>query len=480
MFIKIAINTLFIIFMALLTITNSYAALSAKTIKKIEGSAPYIKLNGSAINELADLLSFQKPDSSSGYVEIYPSIDKVIYAHNGDKFNQFITKVVADGQPNHLSNIVGVSYADDDGDLAHLTMGITGTLTATWSYRQPDGTIRTLSADELKNKLDSCQGPYQLTISANNVKVQSQYGIPSERAYGSLSKTYTIKVDDFKICYIKPASLQIYDASGVGVNTCTNTTNCKFIGGYNPSVFIPNEGFSALAPTKFPTTAFDKAKFTLIMSGEQSDYIYTSSNPNLVSISNVAGSEGVVTFNSSVHPNLPFDVTLSARTKPNIITPSKTSIYSFTINKWIRALPPTQYKTERELAGNGIFPAANACAGRDLGMISAEEAASYFYSPMELSNAPNAATAVTGHGTGSLPSWIHNKNTRLSRDIDGTFYGEWGNLYSYPQSGFNLARGCTWSSQTATNTWIFGVNVQSGYVGYNALQNNGCIPVCRK
>ncbi|MWP48706.1 MULTISPECIES: hypothetical protein [unclassified Gilliamella] len=324
--------------------------------------------------------------------------------------------------------------------------------------------------------------PYQLTISASNVKVQSEYGIPSEHAYGSLSKTYTIKVDDFKVCYIKPASLQIYDASGVGENTCTNKENCKFVGGYNPSVFFPNEGFSALAPTKFPTTAFDQAKFTLRMSNKQSDYIYTSSNPNLVSISNVAGSEGVVTFNSSVHPNLPFNVTLTARTKPNIITPSKTSIYSFTINKWIRALPPTQYKTEQYLdTGNGIFPAANACAGRDLGMISAEEAASYFYSPMELSNAPSASTAVTENGTGSFPKWVHNQKARLSRDIDGTFYGEWGNLYKgYPQSGFDLSRGCTWSSQAYTNRVIFGINVQNGYVGYNVLKNNGCTPVCRK
>ncbi|MCO6548534.1 MAG: hypothetical protein J6583_12295, partial [Gilliamella sp.] len=112
------INFIFFIFMTLLTITNSYAALSAKTIKTIEGSAPYIKLNGSAINELADLLSFQKPDISSNYVVIHPSINKVIYAHNGDKFNQFITKVVADGQPKRLSNIVGVSYGDDDGDFA--------------------------------------------------------------------------------------------------------------------------------------------------------------------------------------------------------------------------------------------------------------------------------------------------------------------------------------------------------------------------
>ncbi|WP_141674973.1 hypothetical protein [Gilliamella sp. Bif1-4] len=476
------INFIFFIFMTLLTITNSYAALSAKTIKAIEGSAPYIKLNGSAINELADLLSFQKSDSSSNYVVIYPSINKVIYAHNGDKFNQFITKVVADGQPKRLSNIVGVSYGDDDGDFAHSTMGITGTLTATWRYRQPDGTIKTLSSDELTNKLDSCQSPYQLTISANSVKALSQYGIPFEHAYGSLSKTYTIKVDDFKVCYIKPASLQIYDASGVDDNTCTNTTNCKFIGGYNPRVFFPNEGFSALAPTKFPTTAFDQAKFTLRMSNEQSDYIYTSSNPNLVSISNVAGSEGVVTFNSSVHPNLPFNVILTARTKPNVITPSKTSIYSFTINKWIRALPPTPYKTEQYLdTGNGIFPAANACAGRDLGMISAEEAASYFYSPSELTNAPSAATAVTGHGIGLFPEWYHNREARLSRDIDGTFYGEWGNLYKgYPNSGFGASVGCTWSSQVYTNALIFGIDRESGYVGYNLLKYDGCTPVCRK
>ncbi|MWP48705.1 MULTISPECIES: hypothetical protein [unclassified Gilliamella] len=141
----------------LLGINNSYAALSATSSAVIHGNSPYIRLNGSAINDLTDLLSFEKTNSSKGLMIITPSNNEVIYAHSGDKFNQFITKVVADGQPNHLSDIVGVSYADDDGDFAHLTMGITGTLTATWRYQQPDGTIRTLSADELKNKLDSCQ-----------------------------------------------------------------------------------------------------------------------------------------------------------------------------------------------------------------------------------------------------------------------------------------------------------------------------------
>lgn len=447
----------------------------------VQGESPYIKLDDKIIFDLTELLSFDKTDDSNSTVTIDPSFNETILARSNNSFNQFITRVVADGLPKKLTQAIGVTYFDEDGDFADPKdsfKGILGSLTATWSYTKTDGKIKTLTINDLNKKLDPCQSPYQLTISADNVVIQSQYGLPAKRNYGSLKKVYTIRVHDaYKICYLRPASLEVYSASGSGKDTCTNTRNCKFIGGYNPENFILEEGFTNSVSTKFPTTGFNKAKFVLRMSNKQSDYIYWSSSPSLVSISNAIGSEGTVTLNSSVRPQLPLRVTLTAQTKPNIVSPSRTITYTFVINKWVRFLPNAQYKTNKILDEDGIFPAANACAGRDLGIISAAQAASYFYKPSELTNTPNAATAIDGNGFNGSNIWDYNIDNRASRDIDGTFYGEWGDL----RNGYNMPDlHCTWTNQTYSGKTMWSTDGETGHVGWNKLDLDYCTPLCRQ
>ena len=162
----------------------------------VQGESPYIKLDDKIIFDLTELLSFDKTEDSNSTVTIDPSYNKTILARSNNSFNQFITKVVADGLPKKLTQAIGVTYFDEDGDFADPKdsfKGILGSLTATWSYTKTDGKIQTLTINDLNKELDPCQSPYQLTISADNVIIQSQYGLPAKRNYGSLKKVYTIE-----------------------------------------------------------------------------------------------------------------------------------------------------------------------------------------------------------------------------------------------------------------------------------------------
>ena len=476
--IKLCFKVFLLLVMTLMFSQLSYA-LTSKTVQIIQGNKPYLDLD--------DLFSFKAPITKQGVINITPSkSNEILWVSANTKFNQVETKVIADGVAKNISTIEGLHYGDIDGDEftsikdVNEKPPVLGKLTAIWSYKDYDGTTKTVTADQLNSIMDSCLSPYTLTISSNNISVQTKYGIPYINDYGSFSKIYTIKVDEQQICHIKPGSLRFFDSSRRDqYNTC-NSTNCKFANGYNPAVFQPYRGYSPTASKKFPTTGFNYANFTLKMSNAQTDYSFSSSNPSLAPIT----SEGVVTLRSDNRPTIPFTITLTARTKAGSPLEQKTFSYTFTVSKWARPLPSTQYKMSDTMSsGDNIFPAANACSGKPngLGVISASVAASYLFSITDLTNAPSAKYAVTGNGTGFLPAWIENKEERLSRDIDGTFAGEWGELYkAYPNSNFDTSTGCTWSNQAYTDKLMFSTDIETGYVGYNLLQlAQGCTPICR-
>jgi len=65
----------------------------------VQGESPYIKLDDKIIFDLTELLSFDKTEDSNSTVTIDPSFNKTILARSNNSFNQFITRVVADGLP---------------------------------------------------------------------------------------------------------------------------------------------------------------------------------------------------------------------------------------------------------------------------------------------------------------------------------------------------------------------------------------------
>ncbi|QIQ21675.1 hypothetical protein [Zophobihabitans entericus] len=433
----------------ILVVLPCYASLSTSTAKTIQGREPELSFdNGNSMASNLDyLLSFEMPDGAGDITVISPTTNE-INVTSFYTFEQFVTKVSADGIGHELSPTY---YYDTDGDTPHLTTPVAGSLTATWSYVAADGTTKIITADELSEPFNGCNAPYTLTITANDLKALSAYGDPMSKAYDNQSTSYTVNVTDYRICYARPAEMTV-------ISNCSVAGNCTYESGYNPSVFTPGAGFSPNSAITFPTTGFDQAEFRLVMSSNQSDYIYTSSNPAIVSIDG----NGDVTLHSTSKPVLPLNITLTAT--PNDTTyPAQT--YSFSIVKWARALGESTYANSI-LSTATAFPAASMCKdGTTTSVTTAEEAETYFFARSDFTNTPK----VMSNGL----------NGYFTRDIDSTFMGEWGNLYGgYPAAtGFKM-RNVAWASESRDDGQQFGVNIARGQVGVPPV--NGLFTVvCR-
>ena len=159
--------------------------------------------------------------------------------------------------------------------------------------------------------------PLTLTITTK-VKTYSEYGIPNESEYFDITQKYKIMTKS-EICYAKPYGMILYPQyawgsvrpisykgsldcilSGYadnefessllddskhwinGWNKDSNRVRDSYCGGgYDATVFDPENGFKVSAVPHFPTTGFPGAKFQLVMTGHQEDFEYTlSATPN--------------------------------------------------------------------------------------------------------------------------------------------------------------------------------------------------------
>ena len=159
--------------------------------------------------------------------------------------------------------------------------------------------------------------PLTLTITTK-VKTYSEYGIPNESEYFDITQKYKIMTKS-EICYAKPYGMILYPQyawgsvrpisykgnldcilSGYadnefessllddskhwinGWNQDSNRVRDSYCGGgYDATVFDPDNGFKVSAVPHFPTTGFPGAKFQLVMTGHQEDFEYTlSATPN--------------------------------------------------------------------------------------------------------------------------------------------------------------------------------------------------------
>ncbi|XKM13500.1 hypothetical protein RCS94_10820 [Orbaceae bacterium ac157xtp] len=394
---------------------SSYGALSATSANTIKGRAPTVQ-NGS--------LGFEVNGESFSVAlgNIDPSVAKAFDA--GLSLNQFTAM-----------NLTNADYYDADGDVARSMAPLTvGTKSIKW-YKS-DGT----EISDLNQQLgcgNNLGAVLTLKIKMQNIQAHSEYGNPKDSVPTTLEQSYKITVSQ-GICYVKPGSLHWYPAAG----NPTNERNPTGGGGYTAD-FNPSKGFKAnptVSSVKFPTTAFPKARFQLVMTGSQTDWNYSvKTNPNSAV---TVDTNGWVTINKK--PTGKIKVRATSKSSPSIYFD-----YDFK--------PTSLWVVPKNLIGNyyRYATAKNTCGGES--KIPTRE---------QLTNSPYSRI---GQGA----SFLANSYTRAigKLEIGGgeppmkeSIMGEWGwvDYGTYPNSLWETFT--IWTREPHTTIYQFMVHSSNGGV----------------
>jgi len=278
------------------------------------------------------------------------------------------------------------------------------------------------------------------------------------------------------ITHIKPLSMRVFKPTEEDISDRrfyqsreeTIKMLIKFPEGYNPEFWDydlstdTHKGFSIAKMNQkgkyFPTTGFKGATFDIIGKGvNQNRYQCKLESGTWVTLSS-SGSDEVgagcrITFNTQNKPNTPATI--------KILDTKTNEIETYVINipkKW--AIMPNemlQYNIDRDMMG-AFFPALDYCksvnTGDDTVKTTWQQGAGqnvedsawrqqYLYKMNELTNAPNA------NDPAEYPKYFSPGMYEgyFSRDIDTTFMGEWGSLYEYENSGWDVGDGY-WTAES--------------------------------
>lgn len=213
---------------------NSAYSESASTINFIHGSRPYLTYDGgrTKIDSTEALLGIglsngtfinAAEDSSSIFNPIeLPNINDTIANI------QTIVPLSTAGNSNYpvinMSDLLRPPYnyfGDDDGDgyaieNGNVTATATGRIRLKWEIRDPSVSnlnssnafkdITSMIKNDPNISFSPCDGPYRLTISADNGELETLYGEPNRSSFTASSHTYYINPNraQAKVCYIQP------------------------------------------------------------------------------------------------------------------------------------------------------------------------------------------------------------------------------------------------------------------------------------
>ncbi|NUF49699.1 hypothetical protein [Gilliamella sp. ESL0250] len=266
-----------------LMVSTKAIALSATTTNIIQGSAPYLSMDGGVTKAMSDegLLGIKFPDGS---LYIAPGANTDLYPNakiDNSSFNTPITlpseaKTFADIQTlvplvgnSHyprieLNNLIAEPYnywGDTDGDG---NASATGSLTVAWKNADNKDITAEIKANPNK-LLTACDVPYQLTITATKGNLSTEYGVPQTSTFNDISHTYYLgaKTDKPAACYASP---NILYSGGIRHDDRMNGPNwVSFVGFKVNDADKPSDNF--------PTTGADNLHFFLILSGITAEQI---------------------------------------------------------------------------------------------------------------------------------------------------------------------------------------------------------------
>lgn len=384
-------STVLFVYLLVATVFDSKATISAKSANLIYGVAPTL-VETSAQNKLGFTINGTAYNESLGNVSststnLFESVT----------LNDFVV-----GTPNFDTN---EDYSDLDGDVPHT---ITPFEISSMSYAWKDATGQVIPESDYDKDIACALNyarPLSLTIVVNDVKVNSQYGLPSSSGLYQLSKVYNISAKN-SFCFAKPNSMTV-DPSRVWLNTSSgwnsgsSTPSSEVGGGYRDD-FDPINGFKTSSATKFPTTGFVNAKFQLIMAGNQSDYSYQALESDSVTSAVSVDANGVVTLNSK--PSGAVVIRAKLNSEP-------TTYFDYSFNPTTVWAIPTR------------GPVSTVCSN------------SNFLTRQELTNSPYVLGPSDPEDGPGSPDFVTNYYTRT---ISGSLFGEWGvtTQLTYPNTNW--------------------------------------------
>ncbi|OCG23884.1 hypothetical protein A9G11_04435 [Gilliamella sp. wkB108] len=409
------------------------AILPAITSNKIKGNAPIF-----ISNKAKDNLGFTV--NGTFYSDKLGNLPQ--FFNKNLTINDFKVKTVTNSDFSPLND-----YYDEDGDEAKTSGNGTfsiGTITFNWK----DNSGKVIPKSDYTKTIgcgSNFSMPLNLEITVSDIQVHSEYGIPQDSDLNKLIKTYQI-LPKSEICFAKPNQMIVnnqqtwasvrpilyngktecilagYNDNELNLSITDSNrgnkgwnylgyeyrdTTCG--GGYDHTVFDPQNGFYASINPKFPTTGFAGAKFQLIMTGAQTDWDFSVNSNPLGSVT--VDPNGNVYLNSK--PN--GTVTILAKFKQNL---SIIHTYNFNPTKiWVIPNGNTSYTYTQ---------AVNLCNGE-----------ANIPTRAEMTNSPNAPASWTTYPK----TW-----DVFTRTINEGLLSEWGMTFkeNYPDSNWPNGYSGTW------------------------------------
>ncbi|OCG18531.1 hypothetical protein A9G22_04375 [Gilliamella sp. App2-1] len=435
----------------LLSHSSELQALSATTTNIIQGSAPYLTLDG-GITKAYDIDGLLSITLSDG-ITITPKqqstpFTPVVLPRAGETFADISMFVPSSTNSISLSELIGDPYnywGDDDGD----GQGVNG-VTATGSLRVTitDKRGKEVSRNEVVSVCDN-KKPYKVELHSSGSSLSTQYGTPNTSTFEDNTATYYISpTPSASICYLKTDNMPIDEMK-------------DFKGPidiWEPRKgFVPQSTTSASYIRNFPTTGADGLYFYLdiVGSGPLIWPPVTQGGITASMIPNKRGTRVRVTLTGPEardqwnddkphqipQPTLPLTFELEGKDS-NGQTVLK---YGFVLQKWF----VSRGNKSESVANTAIW-----CTS--LGY--------RFPQVKDLTNAScsNGNVALCKGSVGATPP---SNNNNYQRQIGASLLSEWGRLLSYPDYRFTLY---FWTNDAKDSINNFMVSSDDGMISHNS------------
>ena len=433
-------------------------ALTTKTTNIIYGSAPYLTFDGgrTRVTNTEALLGISLSDGRTFTPTTNDSSldNPIVLPVAGQSFNDIGMLVPRNTNSIALSSLIGTPYnywGDDDGD----GQGVNG-VTAT-------GSLNLSIVDKDNNRVarnevpTMCKAPYKLTLSNDEGRLTTRYGVPNESRFTAGNVTYYINPKETQICFAKPILLlAIYGApySDLFTPGILEDRNKGFITqSFTPSSYGLN----------FPTTGAHNLYFDLIFAG-------TNQALSWAPVSH-GGIKATMTNSTSTSVRVTLTGPVATRSQWFLGNPGEIAKPS---------LPQVFELVGRDSSGNAVvkygFELKQWFVNRGNYKGNRSNMSSWcyrigYYRLVDVYDLTNASCQGYGSGPdcrGAVGATPSSRDNYARRHIGAGFFSEWGPIKNY--NGANFFGEVYWTSDNYTVYKSYVISVLNGQV--SVLDNN--------
>ncbi|MWN05234.1 hypothetical protein GQ598_02720 [Gilliamella sp. Pas-s95] len=421
----------------------SAQALSTKTLKTIEGTAPYFTFDGgqTKATSLDSLLAIKLPDGRVFTPSTNPSSkENPIILPVGTSFSSIgmlVPPSVESGSSVSFNDLVNKYHywGDDDGD----GQGANGV--------KARGDL----SFELRNKFNfyvsrndsvhPCLGPYQIILHSSGGELITQYGIPNRAHFDSKTVRYYLDSSpSISVCYVRPNSAP-------RISERFDSFNGFLVKSTDPSSYGLN----------FPTTGADGLYFDLIIAGVDGSQLTWSpvtrggitatvkwTRPNTGSYTDSVGN--IILYDKWIIKDKSKYVTRVTLNGPRASRRQRSSSNPRPLS--VPSLPQTFELEGRDRSGNVVVKYGFVLKqwfvnrGNELGNQASQSSwcSSLGY---RLSRIKDLTFKICGRNCSTSPSYPPGYDVN-TRPINSGFFTEWGDMKHYANA--NFFQGLYWMS----------------------------------